>query len=126
MAPLIQQNQETTISQGTSTNHSTTAIQVEGPCGRRRPRSSEQVPNIFVDEVDGKDGLQNVTSGNLTLIQNTLVFCPASIRCKVSFGNSTTNNGEICVGAFGCKFVADERVKPSGGDSVVLEGIELE
>jgi hypothetical protein len=126
VALSIEQNQETAISERTSSNHRPASVEVECPEGERRSRGGEGVSDVFVDEVDAEDGLEHIASRDLTLVENTLVLVPAGFRREVSFGDCTANDGECSIGSLGSEFVANEGVEPASGDGVLLEGLQLQ
>src|SRR6266478_4910478 len=90
----IQEDQETAVRKGASTNETPPSVQVESPCRNGRSGGGERILDVVVAKVNAKNSLQDVLRWDLTLVQDGPVLGPASLGSKVRLGDSTGEDSE--------------------------------
>ena len=91
-----------------------------------RSRRCEPESLTLVDKVDGKDSLEDIPRGNLTLFERLAVFSQTRLTFEVCLGNGTADNRKSGIGTFGGEFIGDEGIQPARRDGVFFKGRSLE
>uniref|UniRef100_A0A098DQ14 Uncharacterized protein n=1 Tax=Gibberella zeae (strain ATCC MYA-4620 / CBS 123657 / FGSC 9075 / NRRL 31084 / PH-1) TaxID=229533 RepID=A0A098DQ14_GIBZE len=121
----VEKDKDTTIAQRTNTNMALGAVDEKVVAVDAGTSGCELVTETLVDEVDGKDRLEHVLGGHLTLLKAGSVLGHASLAGNVSLGNGTTGDSKHGLGSLSGKALGDELVQPTSRDGVVLESLCL-
>lgn len=110
VTPAIKQHKKAAITEGADTDSALGAVDEEMVAVHAGPGDGELVPVSFVDEIDRKDGLQDILGRHLTLLQACAVFAHACFAQNVRLGDGTTDHSKHGVGALGSKLLGDQLV----------------
>ncbi|KAH6606988.1 hypothetical protein Trco_006141 [Trichoderma cornu-damae] len=126
VAVAVEEDEETTIAEGADADGALGAVDEEVVGVETSTGGGKLVPETFIDEVDGEDGLQDLLGRHLTLFQTSSVLGQQRLAGDVRLGDGTAHNRQHGVGALGSKTLGDELIQPASGDGVLLESLGLE
>jgi hypothetical protein len=125
MTPAIEHDKQFTISQRTSTGNGLTTVQEQCPHILGGACASKVIPSVLIDEIYAEDGVEQVTSRNLTLVKDVFVFAGASVSSEMGLRHCTTDDSKSSVRTLGGELVADKGAQPPSCEGVFGERLEF-
>ncbi|GFF28865.1 hypothetical protein IFM46972_02469 [Aspergillus udagawae] len=122
----VQENEQATISQSTDTDRALGSVDEEVVAVQAGSGRGKFVTLALVDEVHGKDGLEDILGRHLTLFEALAVLLDTAFAGQVSLGYRTAQNSHDGVWTLSGQLVRDELIQPSSGDGVLFERRSLQ
>ena len=97
MRASAKEDEHAAIGEGPDADDRLAAVDIEPVHVERRPSGGDVVPDALVDEVDGKNGLENLLGRDLALLEDALVLGPALLGGDVGLDDGTAEDGKVRV-----------------------------
>ena len=125
VGPPIEEDEQSTISQGAQADRDGRPVDVDGPARRAAPARRRAVLGVLEDKLERDDGRKEVARRALALVQDALVLGGQRLGVEMRLGNRSADNREGRVRSLSRQALADQVVEPGRRDRVGLERLRL-